>query len=615
MKTPLRRHVPLLLIMLALLLVYLDTLQTIPNGSEHYFMIDVGETQIVLNTWGTLHATGYPLYVMLGNGLVSVLRVVGISPVVAPAMTSLLYGLAALALLYRLLERITGQRWLVAAGLLCFGLTRTVWIHHVIAEIYTFGLLILVGLLVLALWPGEVRWRLYGLALMGGIGVFHHRAIAMLIPALVYAVWADIWRTAIGQARLPVMGKRLAICLLLGLIGFLPYAYLPARAAVNAAWVYGEPGSWQGFWDQFWGREAARFIGTPSTWEGLIGNIQLVNTVLLTDLTLLGIIAGVIGLLLGVHNPARRKFAITLLLSGLVAYLFHILVYTDVLSALILAVTLSLAGGWVLLLEVTWGWLGTHWMGLNPPQIKTSLIAIVVLVSVLGLWEWNHGFIRGLTSDPTGLDTIVLAEGTPTDATLMLDWGPRHFAVGLARDVLGQRIDIQLVDHKVDFRTINSQLVTPAFTFYNRPVNWWQEQLGQPVYLRAVAPWLVEIGREPVLSDSFSEAIRVQAVSVDCSSPALDVEWVNGAQTTGDLSVFVHLLDARDVMLGQADQSAPVYGWRPVSSWETGEVVRDVYPLPTLQDVTRIRFGLYRQRSDGSFENVLEQSVAVACNG
>ena len=50
--------------------VYLSTLQTIPNGSSHYFMIDVGETQIVLNEWGTLHATGYPLYVITGNLLI-----------------------------------------------------------------------------------------------------------------------------------------------------------------------------------------------------------------------------------------------------------------------------------------------------------------------------------------------------------------------------------------------------------------------------------------------------------------------------------------------------------------------------------------------------------------
>jgi len=81
-------------------MAYLTTLQTIPNGSEHYYMIDVGETQNVLNQWGTLHATGYPLYVIVGNILVAGLRVLGVSVATAPGVTSLIYGMIALALIY-----------------------------------------------------------------------------------------------------------------------------------------------------------------------------------------------------------------------------------------------------------------------------------------------------------------------------------------------------------------------------------------------------------------------------------------------------------------------------------------------------------------------------------
>src|SRR3982751_5934340 len=86
---------------LAILLVaYLPALQTIPNGSENYFMIDVGETQIVLNRWGTLHATGYPLYVMIGSTGVAFLRAFGVGAAAAPAVVSLFWGLITLTLLY-----------------------------------------------------------------------------------------------------------------------------------------------------------------------------------------------------------------------------------------------------------------------------------------------------------------------------------------------------------------------------------------------------------------------------------------------------------------------------------------------------------------------------------
>jgi len=75
------------LVLLILLPIYLLTLQTQINGAEHYFMIDVGETQAVLNVWGTLHATGYPLYVMVSSGLVALLRdVFGLSAAAAPAI-------------------------------------------------------------------------------------------------------------------------------------------------------------------------------------------------------------------------------------------------------------------------------------------------------------------------------------------------------------------------------------------------------------------------------------------------------------------------------------------------------------------------------------------------
>ena len=198
-----------------LLVMYLVTLQTIPNGSEHYYMIDVGETQNVLNQWGTLHATGYPLYVMVGNGLVAGLRVLGVNAATAPGVTSLIYGMIALGLLYVLAAHVIEpsplaplpqgegnvtttffqkhQHELLAGGMVVlFGLTRTVWVHHSIAEVYSFGLMIVAGLLLLALWPKPIRGRVYWLALLGGIGAFHHRAIGMAAPALVYAVWSEI---------------------------------------------------------------------------------------------------------------------------------------------------------------------------------------------------------------------------------------------------------------------------------------------------------------------------------------------------------------------------------------------------------------------------------------
>ncbi len=602
--------------LILLLLAVLPTLQTIPNGSEHYYMIDVGETQIVLNVWGTLHATGYPLYVMLSSALTGLLRAVSMDAAVAPAVTSLLWGTAALFLLYVLAVRTVGSPFLAAIMIVLVGLTRTVWIHLVVAEIYSFGLLIMAGLLALALWEPPIRHRLYWLALLGGIGVAHHRAIAMMIPALVYAVWGDLG----AEMRRRRIALALVACLALGLLGFAQYIYLPLREQAGAAWVYGEPGTWTGLWDQFTGREAERFIGSPETLDGLLTNIGLITNVLVTDLTMPGLIAGVIGLALGVDVRLRRRVAWVMILNAGIALLFHYLFYTDILSALILPVIVSVGFGWLLLAERVFTWAAG-----SPGQVQSMFIIrstvspllMLGLLALLGvhLYMTNAPFIASLTQDTTGVRTIAQVRETPQGSALMVAWGPRHFAAGFARDVRGGMEGVTLVDHKADFRTLAGQmpLYTPDFTFYRYPVAWWAEQLGTPVYLHAQAHGLVALATQP--ERGTGDLLVAQSVALECAADALTlrVAWYTPDVPLRDLGVFVHLLDATGAIIAQGDQAAPVFGWRPLTSWTAGEIVRDVYSLPRLPDGEMIRFGLYAQREDGTFENVVEDMVRVEC--
>lgn len=603
MMTRLARLLPFAAVAAVLLAAYLPTLQTIPNGSDHYYMIDVGETQVVLNVWGTLHATGYPLYVMSGNVLTAAFRLLGAAPAVAPALVSMLWGFVALGLIYTLALHLTGRVAASAAVTLLYGLTRTVWIHQVIAEIYSFGLMLLALLLLLALWRGNIRGRIYWLALVGGIGVAHHRALAMVAPALLFAVWPEF--TA-QPRRIP---RIVLLSLMLGLLGFAQYAYLPLREWAGGAWAYGEPGTWAGLWAQFSGQEASRFMGVPSTLDGLWANIALVNKVLITDLTLPGLLLGVAGLLLAGRLPRYRRPALALLLSELVAYAFHIAFYRDILSALILPVTLSAAFGWLL---------GAAALMARYQRVGGLLAGGAAALLAATLWTQNQPFIDGLTENPTGLETIELARETPPGAALMLAWGPRHFAVGFAKDVLGELSDIRLVDHKADFAALvaEGRLVTPPYTFYNQPIAWWQERLGSEVFLRAAAPNLVEIDTTPEMVEGVT-ALDALETSVECRDDTilLRVTWAAPEMPAEDWSVFVHLLDESGALLAQADQSAPVYGWRPLTTWLPGEAIRDIYPLPRVQGAAAIRFGLYHQLADGTFKNEVEHRVVVACGG
>jgi len=443
----------------------------------------------------------------------------------------------------------------------------------------------------------------------------------------------------IGIQRIWSIIRRVVICLVLGLLGFLQYIYLPLRANAGAKWVYGEPGSWDGFWDQFLGREASRFIGTPTTNAGLMANFNLVNNVLITDVTVVGIVLGLVGLVIALWNPARRKVAITMLLSGGVAYGFHVLYYTDILSALILPVTLALAFGWLLLAEWVFGLFNrrdaenteriseTPTLALPRKQGRESIavmivLGVITLVGVGYLVEQNQPFIREMTTNPTGLETIALLQDVPPSATFMLDWGPRYYAAAFAHDLWGERPDIKLVTHKADFRALvdrdKPKLVTADFTFYNRPVSWWEQELGSPVYLQGAGPHLVEISilYGPLATGTVRTGIETRNQRVICRTNRIElqVDWETASVPDHDLSVYVHLLDKDGAMIAQADEAAPVYGWRPLTSWRVDAAVHDVYALPRLPNADSIAYGLYRQLPSGEFQNEYTFNAAVKCD-
>jgi hypothetical protein len=612
----------------------LAVLQRIPNGSSDYFAIDSGETQVVLNVGGTLHATGYPHYALAGTALTGGLRLLGVDAAAAPAMSSLVFGLAALGGLAVLVSRllaagaaaraVRASAWVAAlAAVFVYAFTRTVWVHLAIAEIYSFTLLVLVGLYALALAPGGLSptARMVGLAVLGGAAVAHHRAFIVVIPALVFAMGPQV--AVLVRRPLHLLGV-----LALGLLGFLPYLYLPLRAAAGAPWVYGQPGTGPGFWEQFWGTEAARFIGLPGQPEAVLANIALVVRVVATDLTTPGVLIGVVGLAWGVRNPATRRSALTFALAGAGAAVFHMLFYTDVLSALILIVTCSIAAGWAL---AVFAFLTTPVGSRALPFVRRGGLGMVGAAATLaaaGFAIENGPFIAALTGDRAGLDAIALARTAPPGSTLMLPWGMAHHAVGFARDVQADPAlgAIALVDHNAHLRepAETGVLVVPAYLRYTFDKAWWEARIGSPLFAHAAAFGLVRITTAPEPAQAAGAALTADA-RVSCTAAVCDVAvtWALPADAeplTRDWSVFVHLIDEAGAVLAQGDQRAPVYGWRPTTGWQPGEQVRDLYRIvcppgvPAGQPTARfgaptVRFGLYAQEADGRFTEGFSQQI------
>jgi transmembrane protein TMEM260 (protein O-mannosyltransferase) len=204
---------------------------------------DASEVTVVLALAGAPHATGYPLFTLLGHAFVVMLRGLGASWAYAANAWSATGGAVAMALHHALAARVvpTGApagRWgrfalaLVATALI--GMNPVWMIDAMLAEVYSWHLAWVcgVGLFALSLGrvPGEPRssgshganagtWRRLefaaaGWGLLSGIGMAHHVTAVLFIAPLslglvLTLVRAKLWRGSLiawacGASLLPL---------------------------------------------------------------------------------------------------------------------------------------------------------------------------------------------------------------------------------------------------------------------------------------------------------------------------------------------------------------------------------------------------------------------------
>lgn len=637
---PMLKRMALLGTVLALLALYALTLQTHISGSfpaqhadlflKNEYIKDVGEIQVALNIWGTIHHTGYPLFAILGNVFTTPLRLTGLEPAAAASLYATAWGVVTLIGVALLIERLTERRWLAVLALLPLGLARSVWIHHVVAEVYSMSLALIVWLLLVALWtlPGaserDVRRRVFWLALIGGIGVAHHRAVAFIAPGLLFALWPDltVYRDQWRKWALPATG--------IFLLGFVPYIYLPLRAWQDAAWVYGEPGTLRGLWIEFSGKEANRLVTLPTSIGGLWDNITGVWDILVHELTLPGVLLGLIALGMActvLPFAPQRRAARIIAVSATGPMLFAIFFHTAVLpQAILMPTVLALILGVVLTLD---------WWAERFPR---AALGAGVLLAVWGgmLAWWSYDYVDELVTESSGLDAIdrmaYIPRSGPT--AYMLPWGPRYTAASYATLVKGEYPSIRVVDHKADYLallTAGYRLYTEPKTFYTYPPpwptpygdpdDWWKIRLGERFSLTSAAPGIVELRNTPWLlsgGDAAGTPIlggierRAAWLTCDADHIYLHIQWGANTRPDRDPSIFVHLTPDEPIPNPpNADQRHPVYGLYPFVEWSPAQLVRDDFTLPREPDKTQVRFGLYEPTADG-FVNYGELVLPVA---
>ena len=606
--------------------LYLSTVQTHINSSGHPYTTDVGEHQNALPRWGTIHHSGYPQWTALGSLFVTVLRLFGVEPAAAVSLWSLLWGLATVALLMALAFEWDVAGPFAALGALAAGLATSLWVDASIAELHTMTMALTVATLWFAMRFGRSGSRadLLWLVFVFSQGIFHQRSILLVAPAVLLLVWPHV----LTPFRLG--GRTLLLVIGVALLAPLTYLYLPLRVWMGADWVFGSPGTWDGFWTLLLDNRAGRIFNLNADWAV---RLRTARDILNDDLWLPLLAIGLAGLWLPPRpttTPHLARLRTSLALTSVwgINLLLTVLIWEDRISDAQLAAKLPvlLMAGLGLAFLLQWLWQRSAVVG--------ALGALLVAAALVLHMGPTRTFALEITRDRSTQTLVDMvdrlepaADGRPT--TLITPWGTDYWTLTYAQGFEGRLAGLNLVDHNArpqDIVARGDRLMALEKTFFIFPLSYYAERLG-PLYLATAAPGVVEMSPAPIVTAEslaadaavtpadfdLENGLRIVGTQTEWASPdelLVTVYWRAEETPAAGYSVAVHLVAADPPqseadILDQADRSDPVEDWYPTTSWRAGEIVRDRYLLsvPEGSHPAAIRIAMYRSDPAAGFIN------------
>jgi hypothetical protein len=601
------------------------------------------EFQVVLPTLGIAHPSGYPLYTLLGK-LFTLLLPFRDAAGRANLMSALCAG-AALGVLYLLAQKVVGNRAAAATASTLFALSPAWWSQATIAEVYALhGLLVVLFLYLLLRWEearvqesgvrgqglgvrsqlpaSSSRW-LAAAALVFGLGLTHHRMIALMLPAaLVFIFWTDP-----GLIRQP---RRWVAPLLCAFIPLLLYLYLPIRGQT----VTSLDGTFVPTLAGTLGWIAARgysifLTGNPF---GVERSASTVIALFLDQLGVLTIAAALLGLVTAWKFSRRRYVFLLLATISQVAFASAYKVQDVEVFFLPAFMLTAVWAAWGL--APLFDGLALRGMNaarrLRPSPWLRSLIVFgwVVSLAVLMLFEPVRNTVQAFPEQNRRTSWGVYDLG----ADMIASVAPGGQVIGLLgettlvryfRDVLGQRPDVEVIPADAEaarFAAVDAALAAgkPAYLTRDLPGAAGRYSLDAAGPLIAVSPKATPVpspagqplGAAVVLVASQSEVRRPHAVPV----VRLTLTWAAAQPILDELKVSARLVDAAGNVL-VADDRVPVHFSYPTTAWTPGELVTDVYDLPLPAAAPSGEFSpfliLYRAADGSEVGRVQLPTVAV----
>jgi hypothetical protein len=560
------------------------------------------EFQVVLPTLGIAHPSGYPLYTLLGWLFTHLL------PMRDPAgRANLLSALAAgvtVGVFYLLALRLAKSRPAAAVATVAFAISPVWWSQATLAEVYALhGLFVALFLLFLLKWEEAViahraspnhptradRW-LVAAALTAGLGMAHHRMLALLLPAaLVFIFWTDP-----TLLRAP---RRWLMPVLCGLAPLLLYLYLPLRGQAVSSLDGTYHPTLAGTLDWIMARGYGVFLtGNPFNVHRDAG---FFIGLFINQYGPLLILAALAGLATAWRWQPRHY---TLLLLGTLATVTFGMIYKveDVGVFFIpafMCVALWAALGLAAVFDEGAAMLAARarQMALSRSLAPWLLDGLVLLMALVLLIEPVRAAVVGWQAEDrshawavydAGQDTIdSMAPGGEMVGLLGETTLARYF-----RDVLGQRPDVTFVAADAEaarYDALSTALAAGRSVYLTRDLPGVAQQysLSAAGPLIAVSPKAApsapptggqEMGDGVWLLES-NVAIRPTHTGPVARATLV---WTATRPVTDELKVSARLLRSDDPSPLVANDQVPVHFTYPTTAWVVGERVQDVYDLP-----------------------------------
>ena len=304
------------------------------------FVGDAGELATALVTGGLAHPPGYPLYTLLGFIWLKLLFFV--RPIFAANLLSGLFGASAAAMLYLILERLSGRRRLSttnAALALVFVFSYPIWSNAVITEVYTLAaLLYLIALYAVLKFNDEPSGR-HALIMLfwSGLMLAHHFSAAAILIAVVMVFIFNRPAASFFTVKNSIVGAAVFV-LPLTLYLFLLWRFDPALP-VN--WM--PAGSLAALWHMVSGNIYQQYSGMPSIFDAGIIIYALFKHLFFSAGPAI-ILIGLIGLIPGALSD-RNKYALIIapaILTIIMITWYHIPDYDGYLSPLLVGAVIGL---------------------------------------------------------------------------------------------------------------------------------------------------------------------------------------------------------------------------------------------------------------------------------